>query len=133
VDGGHQTFGDAEAFLEQHVDDGSEAVRGAARVGDDVVLGGVVLVVVHAHDDGDVFALGRGGDDDLLGAGGDVALGLFGVGEQTGGLDDDIDAEAFQGSSAGVLALTTRISWPLTTRTSSSALSGLDFLEETCR
>ena len=34
----------------------------------------------------------------------------------------------FHGSSAGLLALTTWISWPLTTSTSSSALSGLDFL-----
>jgi len=36
-----------------------------------------------------------------------------------------------QGSSAGLLAETTRISLPFTTRTSSSALSGEDFLEET--
>ena len=43
VDRGHQAFLDAEAFLEQHVDDRREAVRRAARVGDDVVLRGVVL------------------------------------------------------------------------------------------
>ena len=59
VDGGHEAFLDAEAFLEQHVDDRREAVRRAARVGNDVVLGGIVLVVVHAHDDRDVFALCR--------------------------------------------------------------------------
>ena len=42
------------------------------------------------------------------------------------------DAEGFaHGSSAGVLALTTWMSLPLTTRTSSSALSGEDFLDET--
>ena len=59
------------------------------------MLGGVVLVVVHAHDDREAIALGRGGDDDLLGAGGDVALGLFHVGEQAGGFDDEVHAERF--------------------------------------
>ena len=60
VDGGHQAFLDAEAFLQQHVDDRRQAVRRAARVGNDVVLGRVVFLVVDAHDDGDVFVLGRG-------------------------------------------------------------------------
>ncbi len=39
--------------------------------------------------------------------------------------------ELAHGSSAGVLALTTLMSLPLTTRTSSSALSGEDFFEPT--
>ena len=93
VDGGHQAFGDAETFLQQHVDERREAVRGAGSIGDDVVDSRVVLVVVDADDDGDVFILGRSGDDDLLGAGFDVTLGLGGFGEETGGLDDDLDAE----------------------------------------
>src|SRR6266849_1101355 len=38
---------------------------------------------------------------------------------------------SFHGRSAGVRALTTRISRPSTSRTSSSALSGLDFFEPT--
>ncbi len=38
-------------------------------------------------------SLGRRGDDDLLGAGVQVALGLGGVGEDAGGLDDDVDAQ----------------------------------------
>ena len=66
VDRGHQAFLDAEAFLEQHVHDRREAVRGAGGVGNDVVLRGIVFVVVHAHDDRDVLALARSGDDDLL-------------------------------------------------------------------
>ena len=93
VDGGHQAFGDAETFLQQHVDERREAVRGAGSIGDDVVDSRVVLVVVDADDDGDVFILGRSGDDDLLGAGVDVTLGLGGFGEETSGLDDDLDAE----------------------------------------
>ena len=60
---------------------------------DDVVLAGVVLLVVDAHHDGDVFVLRRGGDDDLLRAGGDVALGLLGLGEQAGAFDHVLDAE----------------------------------------
>jgi hypothetical protein len=42
-------------------------------------------------------------------------LAFSGLGEQAGGLDHELHAQlAFQGSSAGVLALTTRISAPLT-------------------
>jgi hypothetical protein len=53
------------------------------------------------------------------------------LGEETGRLDDDLHAElAFHGSSAGVLALTTLISLPLTTRMSGS-LSGADFFDST--
>ena len=70
VDGGHEAFLEAEAFLEQHMDERRQAVGGAGGVGNDVVLGRIVLVVVHAHHDRDVLVLGRGGDDDLLGAGG---------------------------------------------------------------
>ena len=92
VDGGHQALGDAEAFLEQDVHEGGEAVSGAGGVGDDVVLGGVVLVVVDADDNGDVLVLSRRGDDDLLGAGLEVAAGLGGLGEETRGLDDNLDA-----------------------------------------
>jgi hypothetical protein len=102
------------------VDERREAVRGAGSVRDDVVLGSLVLVVVDADDDGDVFILGRGRDDDLLGAGIEVTLGLGGFGEEASRFDDDLDAE-----------LTPRISLPFTTRTSSSSLSGEDFLEET--
>jgi hypothetical protein len=87
------------AFLEQHVHDRGKAVGGAARVGDDVVLGGIVLIVVHAHHEGAVLTLGGSGDDDLLGTGGDVALGFFGIGEEAGGLDDDFHAELLPGQT----------------------------------
>ena len=62
-----------------------------------VCLAGVVLVVVDAHDDGDVLVLGRGRDDDLLGAVVDVRLGLVGVGEEAGRLDDDVGAQVAPG------------------------------------
>jgi hypothetical protein len=57
------------------------------------VLRRVVLVVVDAEDEGDVFVGGRGGDDDLLDGVAEVGLGLGGVGEEAGGLDDDLRAD----------------------------------------
>ncbi len=103
VDRGHQTGLDADAFLEQHVDHRREAVRGAGGVRHDVVLGRVVLVLVHAHEQRLDVALARGGDDDLLGAGREVALGLLGVGEEAGRLDHVVDAQRLPGQLARLL------------------------------
>ena len=58
-----------------------------------VVVGRVVLVVIDAEHEGQVFTLGRGADDDLLGAGMDVQFGLLARGEDACALDDDIDAQ----------------------------------------
>src|SRR3990172_5785407 len=80
-------------LLVQDLDDRSEAVRGAGSVREDVVLRRVVLVVVDTHDEGDVLARGGSGDDDFLGAGGEVLRGVVSLGEQARGLDDDIDPE----------------------------------------
>ena len=99
MDGGHQAFFDPEALFEEDVDDGSKAVRGAGGIGNNVVFGGVVLGVVDAHDDSDVFALGGGGNDDFFATGGDVALGFVGLGEESGGFDDKIDPQIFPGKS----------------------------------
>ena len=93
VNGGEQTFLETEAFFEEHVDERREAVRGAGGVGNDAVFGDVEFVVVHAHHDGDVFALRGSGNDDLLSASGDVALGFFGFGEEAGRFDHEIDAQ----------------------------------------
>jgi len=88
MNGGHDAAYDAEV-LKKDFDYGCEAVGGAARVGDYVVLGGVILAVVHTEDDGDVFVGGRSGDDDLLDGGAEVGFGLGGIGEVSGGLYDD--------------------------------------------
>ena len=92
MNGIHEAALDAEV-LEQDLRERREAVGRAGRVGDDVVLLLIVLVVVDAHDDGDVLVLGGSRDDDLLGAGFQVSLRLVGIGEQAGGLDDDVDAQ----------------------------------------
>src|SRR5699024_5349354 len=96
VHGGHQATHDADLVVEG-LGQRREAVGGAGGVGDDVVLGRVVGVVVDTHDERGVLVLGRGGDDDLLGARVQVRLGLGGVGEDPGGLDDDVGAELTPG------------------------------------
>jgi hypothetical protein len=82
-----------------------QAVGRAAGVADDHVLGRVVQAFVDAEDDGDVLALGRGADEDLLGAGGDMGAGLLGLGEAARGFDDDVDAEILPGQLGRVCDL----------------------------
>ncbi len=50
------------------------------------------LVVVDAVDDGQIDALGRGGDQHLLGAGVEMLLGAFAIGEEAGAFERDVDA-----------------------------------------
>ena len=50
------------------------------------------LVVVDAVDHGEVGAFGRGRDDHLLGAGGQMRRGLFLGGEDAGAFEHDVDA-----------------------------------------
>lgn len=93
VDGGHQTLGNAESFLEQHMHQRGKAIGGAACVRDDVMDGRIVEVIVDALNERDVLTLGRCGNDHFFGTGGDVALGFVRFGEKAGGLDDDFHAE----------------------------------------
>src|SRR4030095_16651508 len=57
----------------------------------------VVLVVVDAHDDGDVLVLGRGRDDHLPGPALEVLGGVVALGEDAGRLDDHVDAQVAPG------------------------------------
>src|SRR5581483_1657985 len=98
---GHQAFFDAEAFLEQHVHDGSQTVRGATGVGNDVMLADVVPLVIDTHDDGDIFSLRRRRDDDLLGARGQVSLGLLRLGKQAGCFDDIVHTKLLPWQGGG--------------------------------
>ena len=93
VDRRHQALLDADQVVED-LGDRREAVRRARRVGDDVVVLGVVdLVEVDAEDDRRVRLGRRRGDDDLLGAGLEVLGGVRALGEEAGRLDHDVDAE----------------------------------------
>jgi hypothetical protein len=56
-----------------------------------VVVVGVVGVVVDAQDQRHVLVLGRRRDQHLLDRAAQVGLGLLGVGEEAGGLDDHVD------------------------------------------
>ena len=66
------------------------------------MLLGVVVVAVDAHDEGAVDVLAGSGDDDLLGASLDVGLGLLAIGEESGGLDNDLSAELLPREVSGV-------------------------------
>ena len=91
VRGGHRTLDDAELVVD-HLGERRQAVGGARRVGDNVGRV-VVLVGVHTDDVGrDVGALGRGGDNNLLGAGLDVLARARAVEEDARTFDDDVDA-----------------------------------------
>jgi len=88
---GHETFFDAEGFVE-HEGDGGEAVRGAARVRHDRVAGRE-LVVVDAVDDREIHAVGRGRDQHFAGTRFDVLGGLFALREDARAFHHDVDAE----------------------------------------
>lgn len=86
VDGGHEAGLDAELLVQQ-LDHGGHGVGGAGTGGDDHV-GSLEDVVVHAEHNGrGGVILGRGGDQDLLGASVDVSLGLLGGGVEAGALE----------------------------------------------
>ena len=74
-----------------------QTIRGAGSVRNDGVRLGIVFVLVDAHDDRGAIAFGRSGNDNLFGAGSEMALGLLDVGEQTGGFDNEVHAHLLPG------------------------------------
>ena len=62
-----------------------------------MVVSCIVLVVVHTHDEGAVDVLTGSGEDNLLSAGLEVCLCLGAVGEETGGLEDYVNAQVLPG------------------------------------
>ena len=89
--------------FEQHVHDRSQAIGRAARVADDVVPFGIVLVVVHAHHDGDVLAFARHGNDDLLRAAARCPFAST-ASVNSRGFDHDIDAHSLPWKGRRTLA-----------------------------
>ena len=98
---GHETVGDAEIVV-QHLRDRRKAVGRAGRIGHELHIRGIGLVV-HAHDEHRGVVLGRGGHDDVLGAGLDVARRLLLREEQARGLDDVLGADFVPAQVRGVL------------------------------
>ena len=66
MDGGHQAVAEAEVLMHD-LDRRGQAVGGAGRGGDDGLLGRIIDLLVHAHDDHGVHALARRGNDHLFG------------------------------------------------------------------
>src|SRR4029077_19450050 len=102
VDGGHRAAVDAKGFLE-NFGDGSETVGGAGSVGNDVVLGGVVGLIVHAEDEGGIGAVGGSGDDNFFHGRAQMLLGIGAFGEEAGGFDDDVRADGGPIDFGGIL------------------------------
>src|SRR5688572_3559754 len=83
--------------------DGRETVRGATGVRNDVVLCGVVLLVVNAHYDREVFVLARRRNDDLFGTSLDVAFRFGRVSKEPGCFDHDLHAKLLPGQGRRAL------------------------------
>lgn len=84
------------------LDQRGEAVGGARRVGNDIEIGGVLLLVDTAHKHGGILRRGR--DNNLLGAAGEVEVSLLLEGEDAGGLDDVLRAGGGPRDLGGVAA-----------------------------
>ena len=110
VDGGHQAVADAEGIVED-LGHGSQTVGGTGGSGKHGMGGGIVDVVIDAHDDGGVGFLAGGRDHDLLGAALQVLGGVLAFFQGAGGFHGDVDAEAgpfpLTGLAAGDFDMTT--------------------------
>ena len=101
VYGGHEALGDAEGIV-QHLGHRREAVGRAGCVGHELHVRGVGLVV-DAHNEHGGIVLGGGGHNNVLCAGGDMALRLFLGQEQAGGLDHVLCANLVPLQVRGIL------------------------------
>jgi len=106
VDGRHQPGRDTEGVVED-LHHRHEAVRRARGIGDDVVLSRVVGVFVDADHERGVDVGRRGRDDDLFRSRAEVLASALARGESSGRLDDDVDVQFAQGSSAGLRSAST--------------------------
>jgi len=113
VDGGEKALLDAEPLVHD-LGDGGEAVCGATRVRDHVVLSRIVHLIVDAEHDRDVLVLRGSRDDDLLDSVAAVSNRLGGIGEEASGLDHDVDARLSQAIAPGSRSAKTLIGLPLT-------------------
>src|SRR6266478_9299883 len=97
----HGPADDLEAVV-YDLGDRSQTVRRARRIRNNVVLGGIVLVLVDAQHDREVLVLCRSGDDDLLYRPAHMLLGIVSVGESAGRFDDDLRADGLPGQRGWV-------------------------------
>ena len=100
--GGREAPLDAE-IVEQHLGHGGEAIGRARGVRDELMTGGIVLLLVDPQDDRDVRILGGRRDHHFLGPGLEVLGRGRLVPEDAGGLDHDVHPELAPGQCRGVL------------------------------
>ena len=90
-------------FVVENFGDGSESVRGAGGVGNDVVFLRVVFIVVDAEDYGNIFVLrGSRNNNFLRAARFDVRLCFGRVGEKASRLDHDVHAHVLPLDGGGI-------------------------------
>ena len=101
MDGGHHAMAKAKLFVQHSGYDG-QCIGGAGGGGNDLMLVGIIVVFVDADDQGDIGPLAGRGDQDTFGTGLQVRGRLIGGGKDTGGLNDQFDAEFAPGDIQGV-------------------------------
>src|SRR5205814_6461118 len=101
VDGDHRSVLEPERVAND-LHHRHQTVRGARRVGYVCLLCGIVFVVVHAHDDGDVLTFSGRGDQHLFGAAIDVLARGRRIGESTSGLEDYVHTEILPRQLTGI-------------------------------
>jgi hypothetical protein len=80
MDGRHGPADDLEIVM-HNLGDRSQTIGGARSIRNDVVLGRIVNLMVHAEHKRDIFILSGRRNDDLLNGAPDVLAGFFSVGE----------------------------------------------------
>src|SRR6185369_4215232 len=83
VNGRHGAADDLEIVI-NHFDDRRQAIGGAGGIRNNVVLGGIVFILIHAENHREVFVLCRRGDDDFLHRAAQMFFCFVGVGEAPG-------------------------------------------------
>ena len=100
---GHQPFFDAESFFQEHMHQRRQAIGRAGGVGNDMMPGRIVLVVVYPHHNRDVIPFGGRGNDDLFGPGNQMSFAFVGFGEQAGRFDDELYTKRLPWQIRGIL------------------------------
>ena len=102
MDRGHDAVADAVGVVDD-LHQGGQAVGGAGGVGNYVHVG-LVVQVVHTHDEGGRF-VGRRGDDDLFRAAQKMLGGILHLLEFAGGLNDVLSARFRPGDLRRIVAV----------------------------
>ena len=89
-----------------------QAVGGAGRIGNDMVPGRIILLLIYAENHRQILLFGRRGDDDLLDAAFQMLPGRRTGPENACGLDHDVHVAAFPGNEFGI-ALGETMDFPL--------------------